>query len=305
MTTEKVMSPKIGLNKNIDKVFQILGFLTLFFALVSLLILVTALVYSGAGRLSYEFLTSYPSRLPENAGIFAAWVGSFLVMFTTAAISVPLGIAAGIYLEEYARKNVITNLIEINITNLAAIPSIAFALMALGLFVQIFALGKTVLTAGLTLGMLVLPIVIVATRESIRAIPQSIREAAYGLGATKWQTISHHVLPYSMGGILTGVIIALSRAIGEAAPLITIGAVAYINSLPGMNADRQFSFFSFRWLFSDFSVMPIQMYNWVSRPSPAFQVNAAAAGLVLLMMTLTLNGLAIYLRYRFRKRINW
>jgi phosphate transport system permease protein len=226
-------------------------------------------------------------------------------MFVTAVTAVPMGVAAGVYLEEYAPKNWLTAMIEINIANLAGVPSIVYGLMALGLFVYQLGLGHSILTAGLTLALLILPIVIVATRESIRAVPGSMREAAYALGATKWQTVRDHVLPYSTGGILTGVIIALSRAIGETAPLITIGALTFIAFLPGSPIKAEFPFISFEWTMSPFTVMPIQMFNWVSRPQHEFHLNAAAAGLVLMVMTLAMNGIAIYLRYRFRKRIKW
>jgi phosphate transport system permease protein len=198
-----------------------------------------------------------------------------------------------------------TAIIEINIANLAGVPSIVYGLMALGLFVYQFRFGQSILSAGLTLALLILPIVIVATRESIRAVPGSMREAAYALGATKWQTTSDHVLPYSMGGILTGVIIALSRAIGETAPLITIGALTFIAFLPDPPVKGEFPFISLDWLWSPYSVMPIQMFNWVSRPQHEFHLNAAATGLVLMVMTLMMNGVAIYFRYRFRKRIKW
>jgi phosphate transport system permease protein len=177
--------------------------------------------------------------------------------------------------------------------------------MALGLFVYQFGFGQSILTAGLTLALLILPMVIIATRESIRSIPSPIREASYALGATKWQTVRDHVLPYSTGGILTGVIIALSRAIGESAPLITIGALTFIAFLPAAPLSAEPPFVSFQWLMDPFTVMPIQMFNWVSRPQAEFHLNAAAAGLVLLMMTLVMNGIAIYIRYRFRKRIKW
>ena len=198
-----------------------------------------------------------------------------------------------------------TGLIEINIANLAGVPSIVYGLMALGLFVYQLKLGQSVLSAGLTLALLILPIVIVATRESIRAIPAGMREASLALGATKWQTTRDHVIPYSMGGILTGVIIALSRAIGETAPLVTIGALTFIAFLPDPPVKLEFPFLSFEWLMSPFTVMPIQMFNWVSRPQQAFHLNAAATGLVLMVMTLVMNGIAIYFRYRFRKRIRW
>jgi phosphate transport system permease protein len=273
--------------------------------LFTLLALMLDLAVDGLSRLKPAFFTSFPSRFADRAGILSAWVGTCLVMFVTAAAALPLGVAAGVYLEEYAPKNRLTTLIEINITNLAGVPSIVFGLMALGLFVYKFRLGQSVATAGLTLALLVLPIVITATRESIRAIPQSIREAAMALGATKWQAIVHHILPYSMGGILTGVIISLSRAIGESAPLITIGALTFIAFLPESPVKAEFPFISFAWLKSPFTVMPIQMFNWVSRPQAEFHLNAAAAGLVLLVMTLAMNGVAIYIRHRFRKRIKW
>jgi phosphate transport system permease protein len=214
-------------------------------------------------------------------------------------------VAAGVYLEEYAPRNLLTELIEINVTNLAGVPSIVYGLLALGLFVYQFGLGQSILSAGLTLALLILPVVIVATRESVRAVPVGIREAAYSLGATRWQTVSDHVLPYSSAGILTGVIIGLARAIGETAPLVTIGALTFIAFLPPSPVKSEVPFISFEWLMAPFTVMPIQMFNWVSRPEEAFQLNAAAAGLVLVLMTLAMNGLAIYLRYRLRRRIRW
>ncbi|HKY08452.1 MAG TPA: phosphate ABC transporter permease PstA, partial [Candidatus Binatia bacterium] len=263
------------------------------------------LAIDGLGRLKPHFFTSFPSRFPAQAGILSAWVGTTLVMIVTAVTAVPIGIGAGIYLEEYAPKNWFTAMIEINIANLAGVPSIVYGLMALGLFVYQFRFGQSILSAGLTLALLILPIVIVATREAIRAVPASMREAAYALGATKWQTTSDYVLPYSMGGILTGVIIGLSRAIGETAPLITIGALTFIAFLPDAPIKAEFPFISFEWLWSPFSVMPIQMFNWVSRPQAEFHLNAAATGLVLMIMTLAMNGIAIYFRYRFRKRVKW
>jgi len=295
----------IARRKSLDALFAIIGLLAMLVGLVTLLALLAGLAKEGAGRLSWQFFTSYPSRFASQAGILSAWVGTTLVMLVTAATAVPLGVAAGVYLEEYAPRNWLTALIEINIANLAGVPSIVYGLMALGLFVYQFRLGQSIVTAGLTLALLILPIVIVATRESIRAVPGSIREAAYALGATKWQTVKDHVLPYSTGGILTGVIIALSRAIGETAPLITIGALTFIAFLPGAPVKSEFPFVSFEWLMSPFTVMPIQMFNWVSRPQQEFHLNAAAAGLVLMAMTLAMNGLAIYIRYRFRKRIKW
>lgn len=291
--------------KFFDFLFAVAGLLSLIFALVTLLALVIDLAATGVMRIDFSFLANFPSRFPEKAGILSAWVGSFCVMITTAFIAIPLGIAAGIYLEEYAPKNFFTNLIELNITNLAGIPSITFGLMALGLFVYKFQLGQSIITAGFTLGLLVLPIIIVTTREAIRAIPNSMREAAYAMGASKWQMIQHHLLPYSAGGILTGVIISLSRAIGETAPLITIGALTFIAFLPTSPLQAEPPFVSLQWLSDPFTVLPIQMFNWISRPQPEFHVNAAATGLILLLMTLCMNGAAIYIRYKFRKRVRW
>jgi len=295
----------ISRHKRRDAIFAVVGLLSLMIGLVTLLALIVDLAIDGLPRLSWNFLISYPSRFPDQAGILAAWVGTTLVMLVTALTAIPLGIGAGIYLEEFAPKNRLTELIELNITNLAGVPSIVFGLMALGLFVYQFNLGQSILTAGLTLALLVLPVVITATREAIRTIPNSIREAAHALGATKWQTVRHHVLPYSTGGILTGIIISLSRAIGETAPLITIGALTFIAFLPDPPVQANFPFVSFQWLKSPFTVMPIQMFNWTSRPQAEFHLNAAAAGLILLLMTLTMNGLAIYVRHRFRKKIKW
>ena len=295
----------IARRKFFDGVFAVVGLLSLMVGLVTLLALIIDLAIDGVPRLSWHFFTSFPSRFAEQAGILSAWVGTTLVMLVTAATAVPLGVAAGVYLEEYAPKNWMTALIEINIANLAAVPSIVYGLMALGLFVYQFNLGQSILTAGLTLALLILPMVIIATREAIRSIPGAIREASFALGATKWQTVRDHVLPYSTGGILTGVIIALSRAIGETAPLITIGALTFIAFLPHAPVTTEAPYVSFQWLLDPFTVMPIQMFNWVSRPQEAFHLNAAAAGLVLLIMTLIMNGLAIYIRFRFRKRIKW
>lgn len=288
-----------------DFLFAVTGMLCLFFVLMVLLVLILDLAMTGVPRLSMEFFTSFPSRLPERAGILSAWVGTLLVMLVTSVCAIPLGIAAGVYLEEYARKNWMTSLIELNITNLAAVPSITFGLMALGVFVYKLQLGQSILTAGFTLGLLVLPIVIVATREALRAIPQNIREASFALGASQWQTVRDHLLPYSSGGILTGVIIALSRAIGETAPLVTIGALTFIAFLPHPPVMTHYPFVSMEWIMDPFTVMPIQMFNWVSRPQEEFHVNSAAAGVVLLCLTLLMNAGAIFIRYRFRKGIQW
>jgi phosphate transport system permease protein len=299
------MKAQVEKLKRQDSIFWIVGLLTLSFALITLLSLIVDMALTGWPRLSYEFFTSFPSRFPEKAGILSAWVGSLCVVFVTALLAIPLGVASGIYLEEYANKNIWTKIIEINILNLAGIPSIIYGLMALGFFVYSLHLGQSILTAGMTLGLLVLPIIIVTTREAIRTIPAHIREASYSLGATKWQTTWNHILPYSSGGILTGVVIALSRAIGETAPLITVGALTFIAFLPTAPVMETAPFISAKWLLDPYTVMPIQMFNWVSRPQEEFHVNAAAAGLVLLSMTLLLNATAIYIRYRFRKKYKW
>jgi len=292
-------------HKRRDAIFAVVSLLALAVGLLTLLALIVSLAMDGIPVLSWDFFTSFPSRFAARAGILSAWVGTTLIMLVTAATAVPLGVAAGVYLEEYAAKNWLTTLIELNIANLAAVPSIVYGLMALSLFVYQLNLGQSVATAGLTLALLILPMVIIATREAIRSVPRNIREASMALGATRWQTVRDHVLPYSTGGILTGVIIALSRAIGESAPLITIGALSFIAFLPTAPFHAEAPFISFQWLMDPYTAMPIQMFNWVSRPQEAFHHNAAAAGLVLIGMTLVMNGLAIWLRIRFRKRIKW
>jgi len=292
-------------HKRWDLIFAAVGVVCLGVAALTFTALVIDMAIDGAPRLSPDFFTNFPSRRPAQAGILSAWVGTTLVMLVTAGAAIPVGVAAGVYLEEYAPKNLFTAIIEINITNLAGVPSIVYGLLALGLFVYAFGFGQSILSAGLTLALLILPVVIVATREAIRSIPSAIREAAYAVGATKWGTTWDHVLPYSMAGILTGVIIGMARAIGETAPIITIGALTFIAFLPPAPVQAGFPFLSFEWLTAPFTVMPIQMFNWTSRPEAAFHQNAAAAGLVLLFMTLSMNALAIYIRFQLRKRIKW
>lgn len=292
-------------HKRWDLIFAVVGAVCLMLGLMTFMALFLDMLVDGFERLRPEFFTSFPSRRAEQAGILSAVVGSTLVMLVTAATAVPMGVAAGVYLEEYAPKNWMTDLIEINVTNLAGVPSIVYGLLALGLFVYQFGFGQSVLSAGLTLGLLILPVVIVATREAIRSIPGSVREGAMALGATKWQTTRDHILPYSLAGIMTGVIIGMARAIGETAPVITIGALTFIAFLPDSPFQAEPPFVSFEWLFSGFTVMPIQMFNWTSRPEAAFHANAAAAGVVLVAMTLSMNALAIYIRYRLRKNIKW
>jgi phosphate transport system permease protein len=295
----------IAKHKRWDLIFALIGLLSLSIGALTFMALVIDMAVDGAPRLTWDFFTNFPSRRPAQAGILSAWVGSTLVMIVTAVAAIPVGVAGAVYLEEYAPKNWFTAVIEINITNLAGVPSIVYGLLALGLFVYAFGFGQSILSAGLTLGLLILPVVIVATREAIRSIPSAIREASYAVGSTKWQTTWDHVLPYAMPGVMTGVIIGMARAIGETAPIITIGALTFIAFLPPAPITMEFPFLSFGWLTAPFTVMPIQMFNWTSRPEAAFHQNAAAAGLVLLLMTLSMNALAIYIRYRLRKRIKW
>ena len=274
----------------LDVAFQALGLLVLVLALGALGALMWDVWSDGAGRLSYDFLTGFPSRRAEQAGIWHALTGSIFVILVTASIAVPIGVAAAIYLEEYGGRSLLARLIEINITTLAAVPSIIYGLLGLGLFVRTLGLGRSVLAGGATLALLVLPVVILSTREALRAVPGTLREGSYALGATKWQTIWYQVLPVAMPGILTGLILALSRAIGETAPLITIGAVTFVTFAPDS-------------IWSPFTVLPIQIFNWVSRPQVAFQANAAGAIVILLILLLTMNAAAIALRDRYTKKV--
>jgi phosphate transport system permease protein len=295
----------IASHKRWDLVFACTGVVALMIGVLTFTALFVDMAIDGVPRLSWEFFTNFPSRRAGQAGILSAWVGSCLVMLVTAFFAVPLGVGAGLYLEEYAPKNWVTDIIEINITNLAGVPSIVYGLLALGLFVYQFGFGQSILSAGLTLALLILPVVIVATREAIRSIPIGIREGAYALGATQWQVCKDHIVPYSSAGILTGIIIGMARAIGETAPIITIGALTFIAFLPSSPVTSAPPYVNFEWLNSPFTVMPIQMFNWTSRPEAAFLQNAAAAGFVLVLMTLAMNGFAIWLRYRLRKNIRW
>jgi phosphate transport system permease protein len=288
-------------NQQIDWAFAIGGVIVLVIALGTLITLLTDLAIDGLSRIDMQFLSSFPSRRASEAGILSSIVGTTLVMIVTAALAIPLGVAAGLYLEEYAPKNVITDIIEVNVTNLAGVPSIIYGLLALGLFVYALGLGQTILVGGMVLALLILPVIIVATREAVRSIPQAIREGSYALGADKWQTMQYYILPAARPGILTGAIVGLARAIGETAPIITIGALTFIAFLPPSPIQASFPFISFEWLWSPFTVMPIQMFNWVSRPQAAFHINAAATGVVLMVMTLLMNGLAIWIRYRIRR----
>jgi phosphate transport system permease protein len=272
-----------------DRLFVAFGLLSTLLGLVALGALIYDVLHDGAGRLSWQFLVSYPSRRPAEAGILPALVGSIYVIVLTAAIALPFGVAAAVHLEEYGGRGRLSRLIEINIANLAGVPSIIYGLLGLGLFVRVLGMGRSVLAGACTLALLVLPVVILSTREALRAVPNSLREGSYALGATKWQTVWHQVLPAAFPGILTGLILALSRAIGETAPLITLGALTYVPFAP-------------EGIWSPFTVLPIQIFAWVSRPQAAFAENAAAGILVLLVALLVMNGTAIVVRDRLQRR---
>jgi phosphate transport system permease protein len=273
-----------------ERAFKAICLLAMMLPLLLLLILVGKALLEGWPRLTWEFLTSYPSRSPTLAGILPALVGSAYLMVLTAAIAIPLGVGAAIYLEEYARPSRLTAFIEVNISNLAGVPSIIYGLLGLELFVRAMAMGRSLLAGAATLALLMLPMVIMASREALRTVPHSIREACYALGADRWQTIRRVVLPMSLPGILTGIILSSARAIGETAPLITIGALTYVAFLPDS-------------IHSDFTALPIQIFNWISRPQAGFHVNAAAGIIVLLAIMLLLNGLAIWLRARYQRKV--
>ncbi len=288
--------PKLGWRKRLDALFYPLTLLATVFGLAVLAWLLWSVLRDGLPRIDWQFLTSFPSRRPERAGILSALVGSLLLMVLTAVVAFPLGVAAALYLEEYAPKNRLTRFIEINIANLAGVPSIIYGLLGLEIFVRALypvTNGRTVLSGGLTMSLLVMPVIIIATREALRAVPDSLRQAGLALGATRWEVIRDHVLPMAMPGILTGTILALSRAIGETAPLITIGALTYIAYLPPASLEA---------LRTPFTVLPIQIFNWVSRPQEGFHINAAAGIVVLLAMLLSMNAVAIVLRNRYSRR---
>ncbi|MDO8136817.1 MAG: phosphate ABC transporter permease PstA [Candidatus Brocadiales bacterium] len=271
-------------------IFQSMAFVALVFTIAVLVVLLVDVFRDGVLRLNWQFLTSFPSRKPELAGILAALVGSACLITLTALFAFPLGVGAAIYLEEYARKNWLSRVIEVNIANLAGVPSIIYGLLGLELFVRMMRMDRSLLAGACTMALLVLPIIIISSREAIRAVPVSIREASYAVGATRWQTIRYQVLPLAFPGILTGTILAFSRAIGETAPLITIGALTYVAFLP-------------TGLFSPFTALPIQIFNWVSRPQKGFLTNAAAAIIVLLIVLLLMNAVAIWLRNRYQKKL--
>ncbi|NJN86279.1 MAG: phosphate ABC transporter permease PstA [Leptolyngbyaceae cyanobacterium SL_7_1] len=285
----------LPMRHRLDAAFASVVWMAVLIALVVLMSLLVDVAVDGLPRLSWDFLTSFPSRNPERAGILSALVGSVWLLGIVACIGLPVGIGAGIFLEEFARRSFLVNLIEINISNLAGIPSIIYGLLGLELFVRVLEPitgGRSVLAGGLTLSLLIMPIVIVATREALRAVPSSIREGGYALGGGRWQIVRRLVLPQAFSGILTGSILAMSRAIGETASLITIGALTFIAFLPALSPEG---------LRTPFTSLPIQTFNWVSRPQAGFHTNAAATIIVLMIVLLSMNATAIYLRDKFRQ----
>lgn len=276
-------------NRLKDQLFKFWGIFCTLIGLLLLFVFIGDILIDGISRIDWKFLTDLPSRKAEKSGIYTALMGSIWILLLTTLISFPIGVAAAIYLEEYAKKNRFSSILEINISNLAGVPSIIYGLLGLEVFVRIMNLGASVLAGSLTLTLLILPIIIVATREAVKAVPSSIKDASYALGASKWQTIWNQILPASGGGILTGVILALSRAVGETAPLIVVGALAYVPFAPQTPMD-------------EFSVLPIQIFNWISRPQHGFIENAAAAIIILLLITFVMNGIAVYFRNKWQKK---
>ncbi|MFC7370375.1 phosphate ABC transporter permease PstA [Fictibacillus iocasae] len=284
-SVRKRMGRRIAVN-NVAKGLFIAATL---FALIVLAVLLYRIGSEGMEYLSLEFITNFASRMPERAGIWAALIGTLWVMAVTAPVSFILGVGTAIYLEEYAKKNAFTRFVQINISNLAGVPSIVFGLLGLTIFVRLLELERSVLAGGLTMALLILPVIVVASQEALRTVPRELREASYGMGATKWQTIRRIVFPAALPGILTGTILALSRAIGETAPLLVVGALAYVAFVPEN-------------LFSQFTVLPIQLYNWTSRPQEDFHMLAASGIIVLLIILLIMNSIAVYIRNKFHKR---
>ena len=275
-----------------DKMFRYLALACTLVALVVLALLLWDILSRGLGRLSWSFLDSLPSRHAEKAGILTALAGMISLLLFTVIVSLPVGIMAGIYLEEYGKRNWFAKFVEINISNLAGVPSIIYGILGLQVFVRMAGLGNSLLAGAFTLSLLIMPIIIVATREAVKAVPSSLKEASYGMGATKWQTIRRVVLPSALGGILTGIILAISRAVGETAPLLVIGALTYVPFIPEGPMDQ-------------FTTLPIQVFNWTTRPQAAFVVNAAAGIIILLLVTFLLNAIAIYIRNRWYKKIRY
>lgn len=292
MTTIALDHRRSNSSKFSEAAFQLTALFLITVSLILVLTLIIDVAVTGIPRLSWDFLTSFPSRFAHKAGVYSALVGSIYLMLLTGLFSVPIGVGAAIYLEEYAKKNKFTRFIELNIANLAGVPSVIYGILGLQLFVRYAGFDRSLIAGALTMSLLIMPVIVISAREAIRSVPRSIREAALALGATKSQIIFSQVVPIALPGILTGCILAFSRAIGEAAPLVTLGALTYIPFLPDS-------------LFSPFTVLPIQAFNWISRPQEAFHANAAGAIMILLFVLLVLNSLAILLRIKFQRRFNW
>lgn len=272
-----------------NQIFKWLFFLCTMFGLAVLILLIADTLMDGWSRLNLDFLTNFNSSRAENAGFFGAIVGSLWLMVVTTPVAIILSVGTALYLEEYAPKNKFTEFIKINISNLAGVPSVVFGLLGLAMFVRALALGNSVLAAGLTLALMILPVIVVASQEAIRAVPASVREASIGMGATKWQTVSRIILPAAIPGIITGIILAISRAIGETAPLVVIGVPTTLLVTPSS-------------VFDSFQAMPMQIYSWVKMPNEEFQYIAAAGIIVLLVILLLMNSAAIFIRNKFSKR---
>src|ERR671913_448493 len=289
---QAVYKSSVSRRHALDRIFTVLVFVAAMVGLVVLAVLLVDIARDGLPRLSWDFLASFPSVSPQNSGIYPALLGSLWLLGITAAVSVPLGIGAAVYLEEYATDTWLNRLIEVNISNLAGVPSIIYGLLGLGIFVNLLGAvtgGQSIVSGALTLSLLILPVIIIATREALRTIPGAVREGGYALGATRWEVIRSHLLPMALPGALTGTILALSRAIGETAPLIVVGAATYLTFTPSGPQ-------------SAYSALPIQIYSWVSQPQPAFQVNAAAGIVILMLVLLLTNSVAIYLRNKYQRR---
>ncbi|MGA4517822.1 phosphate ABC transporter permease PstA [Solibacillus silvestris] len=286
---EDLVMKRMNKRLNSNKMWKIIFIIATSFALVSLGMLLYRILSQGIGFLDMNFITNFASRIPENAGIKAALVGSLWLMSVVAPVSIILGVSTALYLEEYAKQNKLNDFIRINISNLAGVPSIVFGLLGLTIFVRLFGFEKSILAAGLTMSLLILPVIIVAAQEAIRSVPNEQREASYGMGATKWQTIVQVVLPAAIPGILTGSILALSRAIGETAPLVVIGIPVILQFLPTGYLDT-------------FTALPMQIFDWAKRPQEAFQYVASAGIIVLMIFLLTMNSIAIFIRNKFQKR---
>ncbi|MEM7164666.1 MAG: phosphate ABC transporter permease PstA [Planctomycetota bacterium] len=283
------ITPELRHRRRKSTAFRYVCMSVTWMSVVLLVLLLAHVTKAGIDWLDWQFLTSFPSRFPEKAGLKSALLGSTWLIGLTAAFSIPIGVAAAIYLEEYAQKNRLNEFIEVNVTNLAGVPSIVYGILGLAIFVRGMGLGRSLLAGALTMSLLILPVIILASREAIRAVPNSIRQAAFALGATRWQTTRHHVLPAALPGILTGVILAMSRAIGETAPMVMIGAAAYVAFMPESPM-------------SDFTTLPIQIYNWAKRPKEEFQQLAAAGIIVLLVALLLMNATAIVIRNMSQKK---